>query len=159
MLTPQKLIWYKTSFSSERDEFVRVAKDFTPTVNLRNRPLGDVVVGENRQTNLQHLRDAYNERSNPVVLTDMIWKRLENSDSWKTVTPELVEGAIRRNTMANGPRNVSRIIDEFNTGRVRAPIILEYGQRQYRLISGNTRLMVAKASGIIPKVAFVRTNW
>jgi hypothetical protein len=159
MLTPQKLIWYKTSFSAEREEFVRVANDFTPKVDLRNRPLGNVVVAENQRTNLNYLRDAYSDRSNPSALSDRIWKKLENSDSWKTVTPDMVEGAIRRNTLSSGPRNVGNIIDEFNTGRIRAPIIMVYGSDRYTLIAGNTRLMVARASGVTPKVVFVRTNW
>ena len=103
---------------------------------------------------MDELQRLYAEAS-PRPLLNEVWRRLDNTDSWATKTPDDVEMAIVRN---RAPRDVSKIIDEYNTGKVRAPIILKYG-RQYTLIAGNTRLMVARVSNVIPKVVIVDTDW
>lgn len=157
MLTPQKLIWVKTPFSQERGEFLRVAEEFTPGVDHNNRKLRRADYQLAVATNLEYLKKHYGD--NPSTLSDAIWRRLENSDSYKTTTPDKVEEAVRINRLSSGNRDVSAIIDEYNTGRIRAPIIMVYDRDRYTLVAGNTRLMVARAGNIIPKVVFVHTDW
>jgi hypothetical protein len=150
-LTPQKIIWVKQPFLKEKGEFIRVAKDFTPHVSPHR------VYDQAVRNNIKALMDFYGE-ANVVPLTSMIWRRLENTDSWKTKTPGDVMKAIERNKMSSGMRDVSVIIDEFNSGMVRAPVVMQH-TNGYTLVAGNTRLMVARASEIIPKVVLVRTDW
>lgn len=93
----------------------------------------------------EHIEEQYqNAAVRPMDTTT--WRRLENSDSWKCRTP----GDIKD--------DVSDMIDLFNSGRVIAPVVIQYGFQKYWLVAGNQQLQVCRASGIIPKVVFVRTK-
>jgi hypothetical protein len=155
MKSPQKLIWYKTSFSKEKDVFIEVAKDFTPGVDLDNRRLTQVALKRAQRITLAGLERAYNDAT-PKILTDSIWRRLSHTESYTTRTTAAVDKALARINRTTA--DLSNIIDEFNTGRIRAPIVLQYGN-QYRLIAGNVRLMVARVGEIPPKVVFVKYSW
>jgi len=88
--------------------------------------------------------DLYND-SSPRPLLESVWRRLENSKSWNVRKP------------ADVKEDVSAMIDLFNTGRVTAPIILNYARDKYWLVAGEQQLLVSRVSGITPKVVFVRT--
>jgi hypothetical protein len=125
ILTPQKIVWVKAAYSTERAAFLRASAE-------------SGVLPE-------HIQEQYhNSAVRPMDTTT--WRRLENSDSWSCTSPSKVRD------------NVSDMIDTFNTGRVIAPVVLHYGFQKYWLVAGNQQLQVCRASGIIPKVVFIRTK-
>lgn len=84
-----------------------------------------------------------------VPLTDDIWQRLENTDSnrfeagdWKTV--ERFANSVQRNWL-----DLKKKLQACHS--LDAPLVM-YINGKYHLISGNTRLMVARAAGITPNV-------
>ena len=87
-----------------------------------------------------------------VSLDLELWSKLENTDSnsfeagdWSTVHSH-------SNPDGEQKRDWENLRDKVEGGKVLdAPIIMKYGNR-YHLVSGNTRLMVARAKGIVPKV-------
>ena len=92
---------------------------------------------------------SYDANAKLVTLTDEIWRKLGNTDSWETKTwDEVKERADEYGkdweTVAEGMRNG----DELP-----APIVVKWKNGTYRLIGGNTRLMVARVLGIRPKIA------
>jgi hypothetical protein len=153
MLTPQKLIWWKTSFSKERDAFNRVAKEFTPGVDFDNNRLSQVAFKRAQIITLEHLEREYN-KATPRTLSDSVWRRLDHTESFDTITPNDCQLAMAR--LNRTTADISVIIDEYNTGRIRAPIILQLGSNEYQLVAGNVRLMVARVGKIQPKVIIVR---
>lgn len=92
----------------------------------------------------------------PVPLSEDIWAQLENTDSydiqkgdWKTVDYHAVEGN------PESPRDWKSIKEEMETkSPIIFPMIVQVDGK-FHLVSGNTRLMVARALGIIPKVLIV----
>lgn len=94
--------------------------------------------------------------SSLVELPEDTWSRLENTDSydisagdWETVEYHAVEGNPEH------PRDWKKTKEEIELHRgVAAPIILRMGDTLH-LVSGNTRLMVARALGVTPKVLIV----
>jgi hypothetical protein len=87
-----------------------------------------------------------------VPLTDEIWGKLENTDSdsvkfgaWNDVAE--CAGQVHRDWQTLRDRMV--VGSEMD-----APIIYQ-SNGTYHLVSGNTRLMVAKALGITPQVVIV----
>lgn len=155
MLTPQKLIWLKSSFSKERDAFIKVANDFTPGVDLDNRRLSQVALKRAQRITLDELQRSYDD-ARIQVLSESIWRKLNHTESYSTRNTADVDNALRRINRTTA--DLSNVIDEFNTGRIRAPIVLQYGN-QYRLVAGNVRLMVARVGHIPPKVIFVKYGW
>lgn len=91
-------------------------------------------------------------KSSLSTLESGVWSRLENTDSfdirkddWKQV--EGLAGQVGRNW--------EDLKEKMIKGHsVDAPIIIKI-EGKYHLVSGNTRLMVAKALGISPKVLVV----
>lgn len=92
------------------------------------------------------VKDIYTDAS-VMTMLEGVWRKLENTDSWRT------------RTSSQCTVDVSDMIDKFNTGKVAAPVVIEYGRDKYWLVSGEQQLQVARVSGIIPKVVFVRTEW
>ena len=96
-------------------------------------------------------------KSSVVPLTDDIWSRLENTDSYdipkgdfEMVKYHAVEGN------PTSPRDWEMLKSKIEKGeQVDAPIVCELGGKLH-LVSGNTRLMVSRASGITPSVLLVR---
>mgnify|MGYP000922222227 CR=1 FL=1 len=84
-----------------------------------------------------------------ITLEEDIWSTLENSDSptietgdWKQVEELSLQVE----------RNWEDLKNKLEKGIVlEAPIIMKFGNR-YHLVAGNTRLMVSKAMGVVPKV-------
>ncbi|MCB9811476.1 hypothetical protein H6783_01025 [Candidatus Nomurabacteria bacterium] len=113
---------------SEVGEFKRVAQTFHEDVNYL--------------ISAAHLGEL-------VVLDDKIWDTLENTDSnsfsageWSAV--ENCAAEVNRDW-----RTLKAKIDSGAT--LDAPIIMKWGEK-YHLVAGNTRLMVARAMGLTPKV-------
>ena len=111
-------------------------------------------VGEPAQTFVPRFLQATlpkYERSQFIDLDEQLWSQLKNTDSvdvakggWDTVRRE-----------CEGKRDWQSIRKLLETGgRIDAPIIVKL-PNEYHLVSGNTRLMCAKALGIVPKVLIV----
>ncbi len=83
-----------------------------------------------------------------VILSDDIWSKLENSDSYEVTS---LNDAIKA---AKGyGKNWKPTLDAIKNGTIiDPPMILNYDQNRYYLVGGNTRLMFYKALGIEPKV-------
>lgn len=139
--------WMREDFSKEKDEFSRVAADFS---------------GNDRKAlteNTRQLESLYRQ-GKLITLSASMWRRLDNTDSWNTKTIKDIERAIRRNSKGSGTRSIEKIIREYISGKVRAPIVLEFnGGKSYTLIAGNTRLMAARMLEIEPKVLLVKSDW
>lgn len=137
----------KTTFNTERGEFDRVAKDFSGE--------SAVAFSENKKA-----LERFYSKSNLTELTDIIWKNLENTDSYAIHNLDDIKKAIMGNFASSGSRDVESVIKEFLSGSVRAPIILCYNSnKNYTLVAGNTRLMVARMLRVKPKCVFIKTDW
>lgn len=141
LLEQEELSFIKVPFKDEKEEFIRTVKEFSSE--------------EDFDENLNLLKKLY-KNAEPQVLDKKHWKEMENTDSWKTTTRKKIEKAIVDN---NEPRNIDAVIDEFKSKTIRCPIVLEKEDGVYYLIGGNTRLMVAKLLGIIPKIVVLKTDW
>lgn len=123
--------WYKPDLSEEHEEMERTSKE-----------LG---------IDLQEIVDGYKNGSLEELNNDM-WQMMENTDSWDIKDLE----AARRYAEEYG-KDIENIIDGFKKGKeLPAPIVLIKDDKVPYLIAGNTRLMVAKALKVVPKVVIVR---
>ena len=114
--------------ASEETEIERAAQEF-------NFPIPDI-------------RYAF-QAGSMVVLTDDIWSKLENSDSYEVNS---LDDAIK--LAKKYGKNWKPTLDAIKDGDavVSPPMVLNYGQDKYYLVAGNTRLMFYKALNEIPKV-------
>lgn len=126
---PEQALFKTPDIYSEYGEFDRVGKEFGFDGSV-----------------LMHLAK---ENGKMNALNDEMWSRLENTDScdieegdWETVESKSKEASrdflVSKNKIEDG-----ELLD--------APIIVKIGGTLH-LVSGNTRLMVAKALGIKPQV-------
>jgi hypothetical protein len=83
-----------------------------------------------------------------VILSDDIWAKLENTDSYNITS---IEDAVK---LANqyGKKWKSTLSAIKNSEVLDPPMILNYDKSRYYLVGGNTRLMFYKALDITPKV-------
>ena len=83
-----------------------------------------------------------------IILSDDIWSRLENTDSYNINS---IEDAVK---LANqyGKKWKSTLSAIKNSEVLDPPMILNYDKDHYYLVGGNTRLMFYKALDIEPKV-------
>jgi hypothetical protein len=83
-----------------------------------------------------------------IILSDDIWSKLENTDSYNITS---IEDAVK---LANqyGKKWKSTLSAIKNSEVLDPPMILNYDKDRYYLVGGNTRLMFYKALGIEPKV-------
>ena len=83
-----------------------------------------------------------------VILSDDIWAKLENTDSYNITS---IEDAVK---LANqyGKKWKSTLSAIKNSEVLDPPMILNYDKTKYYLVGGNTRLMFYKALDITPKV-------
>ena len=151
--------FYKGNFRDERDEIEQNgAREF----------IGDdpVEVAEG----MRYLENLF-DRASPEILSNTIWRGLDNSGSWRVRTFE----DLFRNLQRDGvKRDISRIVKQFFNGdrsgpisrprgKVECPIIIyapgNPPMSQYRLLGGNTRLTMARVLGIRPSVIILRTDW
>lgn len=84
-----------------------------------------------------------------VLLDPSIWDQLENTDS-KDIEAGQWDKVDALSRQAD--REWRGYKDDLDAGRsISAPIIYKHAEG-YHLVSGNTRLMVCRAAGIMPKV-------
>ena len=124
--------WSKSPFSAEQDEFQRVSKD--------------------KHIPLPLLRQKY-QTSTTVKLTDTIWRVLDNTESFRTMSENQM-----RTLMRTYKRDVDAVLAEFHKGVVRCPIVLRTGapgKYHYHLVAGNTRLCIARFVKLQPTVQLV----
>jgi hypothetical protein len=137
----------KTKFEDEMDEFDRVVSEFSNGTD------------EDWDSKYSEVKKIY-AKSTKIDLSELIWQKLENTDSYRSDTLEKIQKAVKSNTASSGKRDIAAVIKEYNSNSVRAPIILSYGDgKKYTLVAGNTRLMVARMLGIKPKVVIVKMVW
>jgi hypothetical protein len=92
------------------------------------------------------LRSAESAELN--FIEDDVWESLENTDSTNIKPGDWAEV----DTLAKqAERDWEEVKRKIEAGVEYAPIILKHNG-EYHLVSGNTRLMVCKAMGIVPKV-------
>jgi len=90
-----------------------------------------------------------------IELSDEVWSQLDNTDSWEI---NKIEDAVE--FAHEYDKDVERLIRAFESDNasIPAPIVLKRQDGHYYLIAGNTRLMVARAFGVRPKVLLVEDN-
>ncbi len=112
---------------------------------------------ENQQDFIRKFLDA-SIKSEVADLTEQIWSKLENTDSFniKSGDFDMVSEQIIFSNSENGySRDWQDIKQKMEQGQeIDAPVVLHYNNT-FHLVSGNTRLMVSRAMGIIPKVLIV----
>jgi len=95
------------------------------------------------------------QKSSLVFLSEDIWSVLENTDSYDVQKGDwdFVNYAATEND-----RDWTSKREAIKAGKeMHAPIILKIGDA-YHKVAGNTRLMVARCLGIIPKVLIVEMD-
>jgi cytidyltransferase-like protein len=103
--------------------------------------------GEEFNVPLEDLKFAF-IAGKMVILSEDIWAKLENSDSWEVKT---IDDAIKLADKYN--KNWRPTYEAIKAGEdIDPPMVLNYADTHYYLVSGNTRLMFYKALGITPKV-------
>jgi cytidyltransferase-like protein len=118
---------YEAIVANEEDEIERTAQVF-------NVPIPD-------------MRYAF-IAGTMVVLSDSVWAKLENSDSYEVGS---VEDAIR--LAKEYGKNWKPTFDAIKSNKgINPPLVLNYDKDKYYLVGGNTRLMFYKALGKIPEV-------
>lgn len=123
--------WIAPEVEVESDEFTRTAESFgmSPTKMMDAAKNGQL-----------------------VELPFSIWGQIENTDSFDVGSLSAVD------SRAKGyGRDTTSLKQAYSTGaRIPAPIIWWREDGSYYLIAGNTRLMLAKAFGLRPKVFIFR---
>jgi cytidyltransferase-like protein len=113
--------------ATEESEIERTAEEF-------NLPIPDV-------------RYAF-QAGHMVVLSDDIWSKLENSDSYDITSLEDAIGLAKEYG-----KNWKPTLDAIKSDKdMQPPMVLNYDKDKYHLVAGNTRLMFYKVLGKIPKV-------
>ncbi len=88
-----------------------------------------------------------------VPLSDEIWAKLENTDSWSNVSKGDLKKAEELSKYYK--KNFSVILNAIKDGSgILAPIIFKTGDRMH-LMSGNTRLMIARGLKQRPEVIII----
>jgi hypothetical protein len=83
-----------------------------------------------------------------IILSDDIWSKLENSDSYEVTS---LDDAIKLAKQYD--KDWKPTLDAIKNGTIiDPPMILNYDKTRYYLVGGNTRLMFYKALDIEPKV-------
>lgn len=140
--------WVRPNLKNERSEIERTLREFIG-LSPNNIDIENIL--------------ASIESAPITQLTEADWAQLENTDSFDSVRPghlEDVEQIIEeynQDQSRGTQRNVQTLVDAFNTGaEMEAPVILKNESVKMHLVSGNTRLMVARALGIQPRVIIAK---
>lgn len=149
------ITWIKGPFDGDRGEkreFERISLKFGGEANLKE--------------NVEYLKKKYlySAQSSPKLLLDSKWQTMHNTGSWQI---DSISKIIKNLKKDNVKRDVSRIINQFIgpgevndfNGRVSCPIVLRRGDGSTVLIAGNTRLSMARALGVRPKIIELITDW
>lgn len=85
------------------------------------------------------------------LLKDEVWRKLQNSISYKTDTLEKVINFAKRTN-----RKIEPLITDFIAGnKVQYPTIIVYPDKTINLIDGEIRLMICRCLKIIPRVNMI----
>lgn len=126
--SPSREVFRKPNLETEHGEFVRVGSAFG---------IDDSVL----------MYQAEHDGS-IIKLTDDIWSQVSNTDSYHIA----VDGHDQADEIAlQYGRNYHAVAEQMYTEPIDAPIIMKCGDI-YHLVSGNTRLMAARAYGVTPNV-------
>lgn len=136
------VVWKKVPFENEKGEFSRTCEFFDDDP-------------KNLRKNMAFLKREY-QKVSPQPLVDADWRKMQNTDSWKTTTLEKVTNAIKAN---NEPRDVQNIVTELSSGSARSPIAIRLDDGTLYLVGGNTRLMVCRAIKVKPNIVIIPTDW
>ncbi len=135
--------WVRPDMESERGEIERVVIGFLGL--------------EPSKENVDHVIDIIN-KSETTELTEELWASLENTDSYHNVRPGHFEDARQAIDESNSElasenkRDFKKLLRVFENGHgIEIPTIIKKDGILH-LVSGNTRLMICRASGIKPKV-------
>lgn len=132
--------WKKVNPQEEGGEFERVFKEFYNQELQDNQKLIDFIINNY-------------ESSEPIILNNDLWAQLDNSDSYYFNTGEWLEMAQK---MESHDRDWQSIKSGYENGLdVDLPIIAKLPNGIFHLISGNTRLSVARVMDILPQVIVI----
>ncbi len=130
--------WIKGAIENEGGEFHRVLETF----------YGKEKVEEEKYNLSKLIRENY-ANAELQDLPDTIWLQLENTDSLDIGVGDF----LKINEIIGDKRDWRSIKNLFEKNqKVEASIIAHLPDETYHLVSGNTRLCVAKALNIKPKV-------
>ena len=123
--------WRPAKWEDEEGEFERVAAD--------------------EGVPLKALKQAFKNHA-VEELTDDQWAGLENTDSWETDSFDKVH-----KLAVEYDKNLNYVIHQFGSPKqkVEMSIVLKRKDGSTTLVAGNTRLMMARALGVRPKVMVV----
>jgi cytidyltransferase-like protein len=141
-------------------DFVNVLKIQSPIQEINHQTTDDNLVSlvAREEDEIERTADVFNipledlkysfTVGDMVILSDDIWSKLENSDSYEVTS---LDDAIKA---AKGyGKNWKPTLDAIKNGTIiDPPMILNYDKDRYYLVGGNTRLMFYKALDIEPKV-------
>ena len=145
------ITWTKDRFDDEIEEFKRFAEEYVDETDQALRE------------GLDYLKKKY-DRARPKILIDNKWKNMKNTGSWNTDSIDKIFKNLKRDRVK---RDVSRIVTQFFgtgpidkiNGNVACPIAVTRDDGRTFLIAGNTRLSMARALGIRPKIIEIETDW
>ncbi len=104
------------------------------------------------QEELNTIQEQFTQE-NLIVLTEDIWSRLGNTDSYDVNDEDEVVGLAK--SYGKNWKSIKKIKRILNRdGKMDAPIVL-LQEGRYELVAGNTRLMLCKVLGITPQVLLV----
>jgi hypothetical protein len=94
------------------------------------------------------------EVGHEVILTENIWSKLENSDSYEV--QNLDQAVELANKYKKNWRAIVQAIKDEK--QLPLPMVMQYSEDKYHLVAGNTRLMIYKALGVQPVVLMANLN-
>jgi hypothetical protein len=136
LITESEQKWEKPSFEEEREEFTRTAEEL--------------------DLNIDALEKSF-KSGNLRMLPNRVWDKLKNTDSNKTESFDQLVQVIQKYKKKDPTfeRDWLGLKKAYKQGLpMKAPIVLKHGKEFY-LIAGNTRLMVAKVLGVQPFIYLV----
>jgi hypothetical protein len=109
---------------------------------------------QSKLSELNHTSEIFNvkvddlqyafETGNEVLLSDNIWSKLENTNSYKIKSLKQIDKLVK---------NWKPIFNAIkNEEQLPLPMVLEYGEGKYYLVASNTQLMIYRALEIKPTV-------
>lgn len=88
-------------------------------------------------------------------MDDETWNELGNTDSQEPIELEAVF-----QLAAGLGRNAHVLVEAFRAGKpMKAPVVLFLANGEKHLVSGNTRLLVCRATGIRPRIFKLQSNF
>jgi hypothetical protein len=136
--------WIRPNLETERGEIERVIREF-----LGQEPT------EEKTSNIINILES----ASVIDLSYEDWRHLENTESFQYIRPGHVEDAEKvvedknEKLPPDNKRDFKAVLNGFNNGgKMECPTILRDKDGRLHLVSGNTRLMIARALGITPKV-------